>query len=537
LRLIKKINIIQEQKSGVKMKFKVTDQEQLGLLKGSIFEFVEENSIARFLVQLIKQLDKRSILGKYSKQGGKAIHPDALIGLLFLGYIKGITHSRDLEEMSKKHIEFIYVSEGLKPDHSSICRFKRNNEKEISDLFVQLVKLSKEQGIGDYKAIAMDGTKIQAGCSKRQSYRENGLEKLEEKVKADIEDYLKRLAETDEAEKKDLNEKIAEAEKKREKIRQLKEELIERKKKLQPKDRANHQINTVEPEALMMIQAGETGKPSYNAQIAVDTKSGIIVSNYVTQERNDEKQFFRQKENIDKNIGKDENRIYQADSGYFSFEAVKRVDKEKVNAYIADPRKKWHKERDYGDGADITKKDFKYNKEKDYYECPNGKKLTRVTIQNKDNKSKTITYKTRECEGCQYLAQCNKTKGGKNQNRKILRDDREDYADKMYEKVSSEEGKKQMKTRSSSVEPVFGNIKANLGFRRFTRRGLASVQCEFNLVCIAHNLLKMYKIFVFFGARAINLMFFAIIYCLRKIYRLIDEFSKVDSRNRKILFC
>jgi transposase len=522
------------------MKFSNKSQEQLGLIKGSIFEFVEENSIARFIVQLIRQLDKRSIIAKYSKQGGKAIHPDALLGLLFLGYIKGITHSRDLEEMCKKHIEFIYVSEGLKPDHSSICRFKRNNEKEISELFVQLVKLSKEQGIGDYKTIAMDGTKIQAGCSKRQSYRENGLDKLEEKVKADIEDYLRRLAETDEAEKNDLNEKIIEAEKKREKISQLKEELIERKKKIQPKDRENHQINIVEPEALMMIQAGETGKPSYNAQIAVDTKSGIIVSNYVTMERNDEQQFFRQKENTDKNIGKDGIRAYIADSGYFSFEAVKKVDEEKVNAYIADSRKKWAKERDYGDGADITKKDFKYNKEKDYYECPNGKKLTRVTVQNKDNKSKTITYKTKECEGCQYLAQCNRTKEGKGQNRKILRDDREDYADKMYEKVSSEEGKKQMKIRSSSVEPVFGNIKANLGFRRFICRGLVSAQCEFNLVCIAHNLLKMFKIFLFFGPKLKSILFlayFVIINSIRKIYRLINEFFKVNMRNQKYSFC
>ena len=173
----------------------------------------------------------------------------------------------------------------------------------------------------------------------------------------------------------------------------------------------------------------------------------------------------------------------------------------------------------------------------DYYECPNGKKLTRVTVKNKDDNSKTITYKTIECEGCQYLAQCNKTKEGKGQSRKIPRDVREDYADKMYEKVNSEEGKKQMKIRSSSVEPVFGNIKANLGFRRFTRRGLASVQCEFNLVCIAHNLLKMYKIFIFFGIRTKNLMFFAIIYCLRKTYRLIDEFFKVNMRNLKHSFC
>ncbi len=522
------------------MKFKITDQEQLGLIRGSIFEFVEENSIARFLVQLIKKLDKQAIVGKYSKQGGQAIHPDALLGLLFLGYIKGIIHSRDLEEMSKKHLEFIYVSEGLQPDHSSICRFKRNNEKEISELFVQLVKLSKEQGIGDYKTIAMDGTKIQAGCSKRQSYRENGLDKLEEKVKTDIEDYLRRLAETDETEKNELNKKIAKAEKKREKISKLREELIERKKKLRPKDRDNHQINIVEPEALMMIQAGETGKPSYNAQIAVDTKSGIIVSNYVTQERNDEQQFFRQKESIDKNIGKDESRKHITDSGYFSFEVVKRVEEEKINAYIADSRKKWPRERDYSDGADITKKDFKYNKEKDYYECPNGKKLTRVTVRNKDDKSKTITYKTKECEGCQYLAQCNKTKKGKGKSKKIPRDVREDYADKMYEKVSSEEGKRQMKIRSTSVEPVFGNIKANLGFRRFTRRGLASAQCEFNLVCIAYNLLKMFKIFIYYCPKSKSILFlayFAIVNYIRKIYRLVNGFLKVNTRNQKYLFC
>ena len=528
---------MQQPRKRSRMKFTVKNQEQLGLIKGSIFEYVEEDSLAKYLVKIIKMLDLRQIKNNYKSQGGKAIDPAAILGLLFLGYSKGLATSRDLEEMCRKHIDFIYVSQGLKPDHSTICRFRRRHEKEISEIFVQVIKISKEQGIGDYRTIAMDGTKIQASCSKKQSYNESKMEKLEEKVKAEIAGYLKQLAEGDKKdtkEVKEIKEKLSKTEAKKAKLEKLKAELIERKKKLQPKDRESHQINIVEPEALMMVPAGEKPSPSYNAQIAVDTKSGLIVSNYITQERNDEKQFFKQKENIEKNIGEDKKRIYEADSGYFSFDIVEQIDKEEVNAYIADPRDKWPQRDDYIKGSTISKKDFRYNKEKDCYECPNGKELKRVIRKNENKNKKKAIYRTNECQGCNYLEQCNNNKKWKGEKREILRDYREEYADKMKEKVNSEEGKQQMKIRSTTVEPVFGNIKSNIGLRRFVLRGLSGAQCEFDLVCIAHNLLKMHKIFIFLAFGNRRIAFFAVICCLGLLYRLTEKFIEMIMGNRKI---
>lgn len=474
------------------MKYRTEEQEQLGLLKGSIYEFVEEDSKARFIVRLLKELDITTIRKKYSAQGGKAIEPRAMLGLLFLGYSEGIRSSRELEKMSKKHLDFIYVSAGQRPDHSTICRFQKNNDKEIIELFTQLVKLSKAKGIGDYKSISMDGTKIQARCSKRSSYREEGLEKFDGELKRDMQRYLRQLGEADVEDENEITKKIEKVIKKRKNVAEMQEELKERKKKIQPKDKKNHQINIVEPEAMMMNSVGETGRPGYNAQIAVDTKSGLIVSNYITQDRNDEKQFTRQIENIENNIGEDEERKYQADSGYFSFDVVKTIEERKINAYIPDPRNKRTKERDYSDGQKITKKDFNYNREKDFYECPNGKKLIRTNSKRKN----LIIYRTYECKDCKYFGQCNNSKEWNGKYREILRDIREDYADIMNDKVSSTEGKKQMKIRQASVEPVFGNIKSNFGYRRFLRHGIESVECEFTLMCIGHNLNKLFKTMV-----------------------------------------
>jgi len=481
------------------MGFMTADRDQTVILGYSLSDFIEKDSKPYFIVKLIKELDLDELYSRYSTQGGEAYDPEIMLGILFLSYSEGITSSRKIERNCKKDMEFIYISGKLRPDHCAISRFRQAHIDLLGRYFVEIVKIAKKRGISDFGRLGIDGTKIQASCSKKKSYRERGIDKYIEGLEKDIKEYLRRCEEADEEELGGMEKKIEVLDKKREKLIERREELREAKKDLKAKDRENHQINIVEPDAKMMIHSGGKGAPSYNGQITVDTKSGIIINNDAVQDRNDEKQFSKQYKKSEEILGEDKDREYIADTGYSSFDEIKKVVEEEIEAYIGVglEEKKETKEELVKNGRKIKKTDFRYDKTGNYYECPNGERLE-YKVDYKEGKREISRYKTEKCSGCRLVKQCHSEKRSYGKYKIVERDKREAYIDVMLEKMSSNKGKEMMDIRRQTVEPVFGNLKSNLGFRRFNLRGLENVKGEFNLMCIAHNINKMYFLLLFF---------------------------------------
>ena len=198
----------------------------------------------------------------------------------FLAYTLGITSTRVLEQMCRFDLRFIYISSNLKPDHTTLSRFRKNNLDLMADYFVQLVLMAQQSGISEFKEISVDGSKLLASCSKKKSYKEDQLDKKIATLREEISEYMVQceLAEADEHSDIDLQTIRAE----KERLEQLEKKLIERKGQLQERKktlksehRKNHQINLTEPEARLMPKS--TG-PSYNAQIATDSKTTFIGS-------------------------------------------------------------------------------------------------------------------------------------------------------------------------------------------------------------------------------------------------------------------
>ena len=289
-------------------------------------------------------------------------------------------------------------------------------------------------------------------------------------------------------------------EKEKQRLEALEQKLIERKKQLtkrqktvKPEFRSGHRINIVEPDARSMKQVDG---PGYNAQLAVDTQSHIIVSNGVNDEPHDRYQFSNMHHKTEENLPVDPNRAYTADAGYHSLDQLEYIEDNQINGLIAD-QKPHHRsssteatsiETIQKEKRKVERKDFVYHEKRDYYECPAGDKLYP-----KSRRKNYTTYRARACGDCPISDYCLSKKS----KRKLLyRDPREKLAEKMLSKLQSEHAKIRMKMRATSVEPVFGNIKANLGFRRFNLRDLIQVKGEFNLMCIAHNLNVMFKLLV-----------------------------------------
>jgi transposase len=478
------------------MSFIKADRSQLNILGYSISDFASTDKKIRFIVDIVSRLNLSSLFARYSDQGGDSYAPDMMLTLWFYAYSQGETRSRKLEELCNYDTRYIYLSCNLKPDHTTLSRFRKTHLDLLSEYFIQIVLIAEQEGITDLTHIAIDGTKIKAASSSKQSYKEDTLGRKIQSIRKDIADYMQRCAFVEQGASDDMDLETLKKEKQRLEI--MEKKLIERKKQLQERQksvkteyRKNHRINIVEPEARSMKQVDG---PGYNAQLAVDSQSNIIVANEANDQPHDRYQFSNMHQKSEENLPPDSNRAYTADAGYHSLDQLEYIEDNQINALIAD-QKPHHRstntevtstETIKKEKRKVERKDFVYHAKEDYYECLSGDKLYP-----KSRRKQYTTYRASACADCPISIYC---LSKKSKHKLLYRDHREKLAENMLNKLQSKHAKLRMKMRATSVEPVFGNIKQNLGFRRFNLCDLLQVKGEFNLMCIAHNLNTMFRL-------------------------------------------
>jgi transposase len=472
------------------MGFIKADRTQRDLFGYRISDFAKTDAKSQFIINLISRLDLTRLFARYSEQGGDSYAPDMMLGLWFYAYSQGESSSRKLEEFCQYDTRYLYLSCNLKPDHTTLSRFRKAHLDLLSDYFVQLLLIAEQEGITDLKHISIDGTKLKAAASSKHSYKEDQLNRRIEALRKDIAHYMQRCAFAEQGARDEIELEILQEEKKRlealeKKLLERRQQLQERKKTIKAEFRNNHRINIKEPDAKSM---SKIDGPGYNGQLAVDCESNIIVANDVTDETHDRYQFTNMHHKTEENLPPDRDRAYTADAGYHSLDQLEYANDNNVDALIADQKpfdRSIHSRSTpvktiQNEGRKIKRCDFTYHKDKDYYQCPVGNKLYPVS-----KGKKATVYRAKSCIECPIVSYC---LSGKNKVKQIHRDHRERLAEEMARKLQEDGAKLRMKERATSVEPVFGNIKHNLGFRRFSLAGLIQVKGEFNLMCIAHNL-------------------------------------------------
>src|ERR1700682_5932149 len=166
--------------------FKTPDYEATLNSTISLREALPLNHLARFVVDVITQLDLRPIYAGYAPVGGAAIAPEILLGLLFYGYATGVFSSRKLERATTENIPFRYIASGLHPDHDTIAHFRKTFLPEIQELIVQILLLAQTAGVFQLGNLSLDGTKIRADASKHQALSYKRLLELETAMRQQV---------------------------------------------------------------------------------------------------------------------------------------------------------------------------------------------------------------------------------------------------------------------------------------------------------------------------------------------------------------
>ena len=447
------------------VQFVTIDRDTPYLLPPSIQDYLPEDHLARFVVEIVDLLDLRGILGVYAGKGKKPYHPAMLVALLFYGYATGTFSSRKLEKATYDSIAYRYICANTHPDHDTIAGFRKRFLKELEGFFVQILMIGQAMGLVKLGTVSLDGTKIKANASKHKALSWAHANKLEAQLQAEVEELMRLAEEADTAslpEEMDIPEELRRREERLAKIAAAKAEievrararfereqaeyeqkLARRKEKEErtgkkpggrpPKapsaePKAKDQVSLTDGDSRIM-PSHEGFVQGYNAQASVDDDTHLIVEQHISQQPNDKQEVaptVERLQQLPEALGEAEKLL--ADTGYFSEANVNTCESDGIVPYIPEGRQ-GHNEPLHERFADDPPAP----------EQPNA-------------------------------------------------------VEAMRHRLKTREGKAIYARRKSTVETVFGIIKQVQGFRQFLLRGLDSVAGEWSLVCIGWNLKRLHAL-------------------------------------------
>lgn len=433
-------------------------------------EALPPQHLARFVVDIIAQLDVSKIYERYAPVGGEAIAPEILLGLLFYGYATGVFSSRKIEKATYESIPFRYIAGGWHPDHDTIAHFRKTFLAEIKELFVQILLLAQTAGVLKLGNISLDGSKIHADASKSKAVSYKRLLEIETQLRQEVAELFElgeqvdqgesqlpeglviqdeivlreerlinlskakavlemRAKERYESEQAEYEAKLREREKKaREHRRKPRGRPPQPPQPGPPRDK--DQYNFTDPDSRIMKNSTNDGVDQhYNVQVATDQESLLIVAHALSNHPNDKQEALPTLDAIPAQFGKPA--AVAMDNGYFSEANIVACQKRSIEPYIATGRQPHH--RDWRS----------------------------------------------------YFAQLPEPPV-----------DEASPKEKMAYRLLTEIGKAIYRLRKCTVEPVIGIIKEVLGFRQFSLRGLKAAAGEWCLVCLAFNLKRIHTLYL-----------------------------------------
>lgn len=503
---------------------KVTFKEQSGncleLFPVNIFDKIPENHPVKLVEKVVNQLDISNILKLYKGGGCSAYHPRMMIKVLFYSYLSNVYSCRKIAKALNENIHFMYLSGNSTPDFRTINEFRGKILKdEIQNLFAELVKMLVELGYISLDIQYIDGTKIESKANKYTFVWKGSVEKYKEKLEAkistilgDIETYIQ--SDNQEINKEELPKKINSEElkiklsalnkklnaptKTQEKaLKKLQEEHLPKLEKYEKDleilgDRNSY--SKTDPDATFMrmkddhMKNGQL-KPAYNAQISTENQFVTHVS--IHQKPNDTRTLEGHLNGFE-NAYKKQSEKAVADAGYGSEENYEMLEKKDITAFVK--YSYFHKEqkRKMKNNPFLVQNLF-YNQEQDFYVCPMGQRMENIgqgkRVSSNGYESQVSYYQAKNCNGCPLRGACHQSKT----HRKIEVNHRlNELKTRARELLMSEEGLEHRSKRPIEVEAVFGQMKSNNKFNRFTVIGLEKVKLEFFLMAIGHNLRKMF---------------------------------------------
>lgn len=450
----------------MKQKFVEVDRETPYLLPPSVQDWLPTGHLARFIVDTVEQLDLRSLKASYAGRGSQPYNPEMLVALLFYGYATGVFSSRQLERSTYDSVAFRFIAANSHPDHDTIATFRRRFLPQLDKLFVQILLIAHQVKVLKLGSVSLDGSKIKANASKHKALSYEYACKQEEQIKAEVADLLQKAETADQSDIPDglsIPEELARREERLDAITKAKAEIEKRAAERHTREQAAYE----EKVAQRANKAQETGKKARGKE-PKPPEPGPVAKDQV-------------------NLTDKESRIMPTSGGGFEQAYNVQAGVDTASKLIVTAHVTQHT-NDKQELAPTLEKLTSLPKE-----------LGKATemIADSGYYGETNVIASEEQGLTPYLAV------DRQQHHPPLWDrfkeppplpENADPVTRMKHRLQTSAGKKLYAQRKVTSEPVFGIIKAVMGFRRFQLRGFEAVTGEWNLVCMAYNIKKLHRL-------------------------------------------
>jgi transposase len=450
------------------------DYEQQFLLPPALEEWVPADHPARFIREFVEQLDLVA-LGfalPACADGRPPYAPSLLLKIWLYGYLQRIRSTRKLEAACREHLSLLWLTGLIQPDHNSLWRFWRANQKPLRAVFKQTVQVAVRTGCVGLVVQALDGTKLAAAASSHTGWTQEHMAKLLAALdEALVASELEILREDPEAPGYRLPAGLAERQQLREQIKTGLAQLAA--------DGRRH-YHPVEPEARRM-KTREGNRYAYNAQAMTDGQCGIITAADVTRQETDTGQLVPLIVQTQATIGVAATPTETlADSGYGAGADLQAAAAQNLPVLVPPAEGAPAKDKPY------ASRNFHYDEAAQTVTCPQDRPLVHEGGTTRDG-HRVERYRCPHRD-CPVRAQCSPDPKG----RQIEIHPHTPVVQAMRQRLATPEGQALYRSRAPVAERTFGRIKQHDAFRRFTVWGLEAVRTQWALVCAAANLRILY---------------------------------------------
>lgn len=452
---------------------------------------------------------------KNDEQGAAAFDPAVLIKIILLAYSRGIISSRKIETACRENVTFMAVSGDSQPHFTTIAAFVSGMGDLVATLFAQILTVCERQGLIGHHMFAIDGVKLPSNASKAKSGTRQDYQRQLDKMEANARHMIARHQAQDtqphdaELAKKDADKLV----RLQHEAKQLQAWLQENQEDRRgSKNRVILSNRTDNESAKMATSKGVI--QGYTGVAAVDDKHQIIVS-AEAHGTGSEHDLLLPAIAATGTL-RHANTIITADAGYHSAANLNALAAQSIEAFIPDngyrqrdPRYAdqdvhqqkadplWDKRRTAPKITLFSVTDFSLAPDQRSCVCPAGKTLRRNGSNATIRGYAALLFKgsANDCGACDRRADClrhpEKTKVRQVAFLQGKRPSAESPSDTMKAKIDAEQGRRMITQRFATVEPVFGNLRANKQLTRFTLRSKKKVDGQWKLYCMMHNIEKL----------------------------------------------
>lgn len=437
------------------------------LLPLDMKDWLPPDDLVYFLMDVVAQLDLSPIYCRYNgARGGQPPYdPRMMTSLLLYAYCKGITSSRKIEAATYERIAFRVLTADQQPDHDTIAEFRKLHLDALAGLFVQVLQLCQKAGLVKFGHVSLDGTKVKANASKHKAMSYDRMEKKAAELREEVERLLA------EAERVDAEEDAQYGKGKR--GDELPEDLRHKQTRLAKIERAMAEL---EAEAQARAEAQRQAQREQEEALEQEGKKRRGPKPKQPDDKPDPK--------AQRNFTDPESRIMK-DGASKSFEQAYNcqaaVDETSQVIVATNVTQETNDKKQVKPVVETLKQNT------------GDQKPEKISADSGYFSESNIEYL--QNEGIDEYIATGRLKHGEepppSPRGPIPKD--ATVKERMARKLRTVKGRNTYKKRKQIVEPVFGQIKEGRGIRRFLLRGLDNVSAEWDLICLTHNLLKLFR--------------------------------------------